>query len=137
MITGVQILNFVGICLLSAVPLTWLYFTYRKLSKASQYQAFEKFELILNSLKSPRADYKFYSTGHPYTWTEISEDEALDMVKWSAIGLYGMPIPPQLLLHVSEDKKAVYIITHQRKFDWKSLVHYEDWIRKDKDNGAT
>ena len=40
------------------------------------------------------------------------------------------PIPPQLLLHVNEAKKAIYIVTHQKEFDWNGLAHYEDYVRK-------
>jgi len=130
MISGMQILTAIGITLLSAVPLTWFYLIYKKLSTTYRNQAFDQFESAMMKLKSPRAEYKYFSTGHPYTWTEISEDEALDMVKWSTIGYRGAPIPPQLLLHVNEGKKAIYIITHQRKFDWSSLAHYEDYVRK-------
>jgi len=130
MISGVQILTAVGITLLSAVPLTWIYLIYKKLSTAYRKQAFDQFESVMVALELPRDEYKYFSTGHPYTWSEISEDEALDLVKWSTIGLKGAPIPPQLLLHVNETKKAIYIVTHQKDYNWNSLTHYEDYVRK-------
>ena len=131
MISGMQILTAIGITLLSAVPLTWFYLIYKKLSTTYRTQACDQFESVLSKLESPRGEYKYFSTGHPYTWTEISEDEVLDMVKWSTIGYRApLPIPPQLLLHVNEEKRAVYIVTHQQQFDWNSLAHYEDYVRK-------
>ena len=49
----------------------------------------------------------------------------------------GMPVPgpSNYVMHVDEGRKAVYVVFgdgRNFKFDGDSLVHYEDYVPKDK-----
>ena len=78
---------------------------------------------------------RFYTTGHPYFWTEVSADKLAQMVKdksWLPVGhATGIPVPARAkyLLNCHYERNSIHIVfTQKKQFDWQSLKFYDDVV---------
>ena len=121
-----------GIFVIFGSLYVWLYRRYRK-------QGWERFEQFMMSLERDRANYQFYTNGHPQVWSETTEHQIKRQIANQCMRLIGAPFPVPspscYLVRLNEDRKAVYVIFGDKpkfNFDWDSLVHYEDRVGKKK-----
>ena len=98
-------------------------------------QGLERFDHYLDSLEAGRGEYEFFTTGHPEVWCDTTEEEIRRWIVNQCLRLMNAPVPipspSNYVMNVNEDRKAVYVVFgdgRNFKFDWNSLVHYEDWI---------
>jgi len=91
---------------------------------------------ISNNVDSNR-DVIIYTTGHPYTWSQISRAELNKAIKdhsWLPVtSVTGMPVPqpPRYLINYNRDRNSIHIVfTHKKSFDWDSLKFYDEYVKR-------
>ena len=99
-------------------------------------EAIKRFQMFQEKLTGIKSDYRFYTTGHPYTWSETSEKEIYESFKNLKYSRHARP--NDYLLNSNEQEKAIYIVyTRAKSFDWSSLLHYDEWLKnKEATRGA-
>jgi len=95
--------------------------------------AMEQLNDFINEQSENPKKVKFYSTGHPYTWCEISYDELLKKIKEDCWFIYSpIPVPKKsrFLLAYNTDRNALHIVlTTKKEFDWDSLKYYDEYVK--------
>ena len=100
-------------------------------------QAIANIDNYINNNVDSNRDVIIYTTGHPYTWSQISKVELKKAIKdhsWlpvtSATGI-PVPQPPRYLINYNRDRNSVHIVfTHKKSFNWDSLKFYDEYIKK-------
>lgn len=133
--TDDQIRDLVMVLVFLAMVIGLMVIIWVSLYRHYKRQGLDRFDHYLDSLKSARAEYQFFTTGHPEVWCETTEEEIRRWIVNQCIMLMGGPVPvpspSRYALNVDEGRQAVYIVFTDKRnftFDWNSLVHYEDWI---------
>ena len=122
-----------------AVCIGLIAFIFVSLHRYYKQQGLDRFDQYMNSLGGNRTEYQFFTTGHPDVWCETTEAEIRRWIVNQRIQLKGGPLPvpgtSRYVMHVDENRKEVYIVFTDKRnftFDWNSLVHYEDYVPKEK-----
>ncbi|WP_444918316.1 hypothetical protein [Microbulbifer sp. JMSA003] len=92
-------------------------------------------ELIRNSYPDAfGGSYTFYTDNHPYVWGEIEKEAITGLVRAAATGFRGIPQDPPIYCYEVDDyNKRFYFIAGQKRFDFKSLKHYQEWLDSQKE----
>lgn len=78
-------------------------------------------------------DCEFLTSGHPYVWVDSSISDLQKLVEAAVTGVRGMPRdPPFYSCKWDSDKRRFYFVPCTNNFDFDSLVHYEDYVPKEK-----
>ena len=81
-------------------------------------------------------EYTCYSTGHPYTWSQVTYaekvNELMESIHWTRF-LPHWTGPATYSIKKDEEKRFIYIVSGEDDYDWTSLLHYEEWLESNKD----
>jgi len=96
-------------------------------------KAVEQIDSFIYEQSENPKEIKFYSTGHPYAWCEITYDELLKNIKEDCWNIYT-PIPiskkSRFLLAYNTDRNALHIVfTADKSFDWSSFKYYDEYVK--------
>lgn len=103
------------------------------LYRKNKQEAFDKLHgyILANELKAK--GLIFYTTGHPYTWSEITYQEVLKRIKndcWAQFTTAMIPKPSSFLLRANKERNALHIVFNEKEeFDWSSLKYYDEYIK--------
>ena len=93
-------------------------------------EAMKEVEKLYNRLEGDAKDYTFYSTGHPYTWTEYDKGElesrlinACKTHVWPAF--FYQYSKPKYVVEIDEKNKHIFWVIGKSEFDFNSLKIYE------------
>ncbi len=116
--------------LIIIIPLVYLFIYILKGYRSS---AIKKIQKFINDNNIQSSNLRLYSTGHPYTWCEISNDELITKIKENSVsslsGVGPTPKPVKFLLNYNKNRHALHIVfTDKITFDWNSLLHYDEWL---------
>ena len=93
-------------------------------------EIFDELQEIYAGLESKVDDYKFYSTGHLYTWTEYPRSD-IESRLIGACQTYTYPAfffvysKPDYVFEIDEKNKHIFWVVGKKEFDFKSLKLYE------------
>ena len=93
----------------------------------------KKFEDFENGLKKNITEYICYTNNHPHVWGEDEYSKLKDKIEASP-RWQGNPVWPyggaKFSLKVDEEKSAIYLAVGTDSFNWDSLAHHEEWIKR-------
>ena len=115
------------------------FLVYNSLTRHKKYvsESIARIEGYIESNSGKSEKVTIYTTGHPYTWSEISRDELEKTIKnrsWMPVGhVTGIPVPQRarFLMNYNNEKNSFHIVfTDKKHFDWNSLKFYDEYIGK-------
>ena len=124
-------LIFKTVAWLFVIYMFWCLVTNQSKINRSNREALAKLNKLEAEIECDISEYKIYTTGHPYTWSEVTYDKKFDyIINSSGWDLY---IPwwhkaCSFVTKVDEHNKFIYIVTNREKFDWSKLQHYDQWL---------
>jgi len=105
----------------------------------TMYQPFKnfglnKFHSFLSGLSLQSEEYEYFTTGH-IIWSRTSISEIEERIRNMAVRPSGIPGPapavPRFLLYADEENVRIYFIpTEEKYFDWRSIPHYEEYLKE-------
>jgi len=102
--------------------------------KQHRQKAMDVINQYLSGIGKSLEEVKIYSTGHPYTWCEITLEDLNKNIKDNSWFIFSpIPVPKKVdfLLNFNSSKNALHIVfTSKKSFDWESLQYYEEFIKK-------
>ena len=110
----------------------WCLLTNQSKISRSNKEVSDKLKNLEAELKDDISKYKIYTTGHPYTWSEVSYEEKFSYIVnsagWSLYFPWWHKACP-FVTKVDENNKFIYIVTEHDNFDWSKLKHYDEWLK--------
>lgn len=91
------------------IPIFSMIFYFIRLRKKYRNEALEKIYSFKEGLGSSIENYRIYTSGHPYYWTEITLEELIyRSLKTCDRGLGDFPVPVKSKFYITVDEKYIF-----------------------------